>query len=62
MLRLRNLNHAFDKKKRLEAVSFLYGKQYTSIKSFILIVDEKEKEGKIYEQRDQIETAVLQGL
>lgn len=49
-------------KKRLEAVSFLYGKQYTSIKSFILIVDKKEKEGKIYEQRDQIETAVLQGL
>lgn len=49
-------------KKRLETVSFLYGKQYTSIKSFILIVDKKEKEGKIYEQRDQIETAVLQGL
>lgn len=49
-------------KKRLEAVSFLYGKQYTSIKSFILIIDKKEKEGKIYEQRDQIETAVLQGL
>lgn len=30
-------------KKRLGTVSFLYGKQYTSIKSFILIVDKKEK-------------------